>query len=60
MNNRERESHAQGVYQTQYTLRMGTIRLKQEEETDTGIMQNSKKFGRKERGKKRKSQIRPN
>ena len=31
---RERESHARGVHPTQYTLRMGTVRVKQEEETD--------------------------
>ena len=40
---------------------MGTVRIKQEEETDTRIMQeSSKKFGRKERGHEgEKSQTRP-
>ena len=34
----ERVSHARGVYPTQDTSRMGTVRMKQEEETDTRIM----------------------
>ena len=46
----ERGSPAQGVYPTQYTSRMETVRVKQEEETDARIMKNSKKCGRKERG----------
>ena len=42
---RERGPHARGVYPTQDTH---TARVKQEEETDTGIMQEgSKKSGRK-------------
>ena len=53
---RERGSHARGVHPTQYTSHMGTIRLKQEEETDTN---NSKRIARnlEERnlGKKGKS-----
>ena len=57
----ERGSHAQGVYPTQYISRMGTVRMKQEEETDTKIMQESnKKSERKERGHEgEKSQTRP-
>ena len=52
MDYRERGSHAQGVYPTQYTSRMGTVRIKQKEETDTRITQeSSKKSGRKERGR---------
>ena len=39
MDYRERESHARGVYLTQYTSRMGTIMMKQEEEIDSRIMQ---------------------
>ena len=35
---RERGSQARGVYPTQYTSRMGTAKMKQEEETDTRIM----------------------
>ena len=38
MDYRERGSHARGVYLTQYTLRMGTARVKQEQETDTIII----------------------
>ena len=34
MNYRERGSHTRGVYLTQYTSRMETARVKQEEETD--------------------------
>ena len=59
---RERKSHARGVYTTQYTSRMRTTRVKQEEETDTRIMQkSSKKSRRKERRHEgEKSQTRPN
>ena len=39
MDYRERGFHARGVYPTQYTSRMGTARVKQEEEADTRIMQ---------------------
>ena len=47
----ERKFHERGVYPTQYTSGMGTARVKQEEEADTSIMQeSSKKSGRKERG----------
>ena len=53
MDYRERGTHAQGVYPTQYNSRMGTARVKQEEETDTRIMQNSKKSGRKDCGHER-------
>ena len=62
MDYRERRSHARGVYLTQYTSRMGTASVKQEEEADTRIMQeNSKKFGRKECGHEgEKSLTRPN
>ena len=43
--------HGLLVYLTQYTLRMITARVKQEEERDTRIMQeSSKKSVRKERG----------
>ena len=38
---RERGSHARGVYPTQDTLRMGTARVKQEEEAGT---RKSKKY----------------
>ena len=34
MNNRERELRARGVYPTHDTSLMGTVRVKQEEETD--------------------------
>ena len=34
----ERGSHARGVYPTQYTSRIGTARMKQEEEADTRII----------------------
>ena len=47
----ELESHEQSVHPTQYNSRMGTVRVKQEEETDTRIMQeSSKKSERKKRG----------
>ena len=35
MDYRELRSHARGVYPTQYTSRMETVRVKQEEERDT-------------------------
>ena len=38
MDYRERESHARGLFPTQYTTRMGTVRMKQEEEADTRIV----------------------
>ena len=61
---RERGSHARGVHPTQDTSRMGTPTVKQEEETDTGIIvqESSKKSGSEERGryKGEKSQTRPN
>ena len=38
MDYRERGSHARGVYQTQYTSRMGTAMVKQEEGADTRII----------------------
>ena len=42
--------YARGVYLIQDTSNMGTVRVKQEEETDTRIMrESSKKSGRKER-----------
>ena len=48
----ERASHAQGVYPAQDTSRMGAARMKQEEEADTRIIQeSSKEFGRKECGR---------
>ena len=61
MDNRERRSLARGVYPTQYASRMGTVRMKQEEGTDTRIMQeSSKKYVRNERGHEgEKSQLRP-
>ena len=37
---RERGFHARGVYLTQYTLRMGTPWVKQEEDTDTRLIAN--------------------
>ena len=45
-----RESHARGVYPTQDTSRIETVRVKQEEETETRIMKEIKIFGRKEHG----------
>ena len=59
----ERGSHARGVYPIQDTLRMGTARVRQEEETDTRIIvkEYSMKYGRKERRHEgKKSQTRPN
>ena len=38
MDYRERRSHARGVHPTQYTSRLGTARMKQEEEADTRIL----------------------
>ena len=38
MENREQAFHALGVYPTQDTSRMGTARMKQEEEADRGII----------------------
>ena len=38
MDCRERGSHARGVYPTQYTSRMKTARVKEEEGADTRIM----------------------
>ena len=35
MDYRERGTHARCLYPTQYTSRIGTARMKQEEETDT-------------------------
>ena len=37
-NNRERGSHARGVYHTQDTSRMGTERVKEDEDADAGII----------------------
>ena len=51
MDCRERGSHARGVYPTQDSQRIETARVKEEEEADTRIMQeSSKKYERKERG----------
>ena len=36
----ERKFNARSEYSTQYTSRMGTVRIKQEEETDTRIVRN--------------------
>ena len=47
MDNRERGSHARGVYPVQDTSRVGTVRMKQEEEAES-----SKKSRRKARGHK--------
>ena len=38
MDYRERESYARDIYPLQYTSRMETVRVKQEEETNTRIM----------------------
>ena len=38
----ERGSHVRGVYPTQDTWRMGTERVKQEEDADTRIQNNSR------------------
>ena len=48
---REQGSHERGVYRTQDTLRMGTVRVKREEEAEV-IARESKKSGRTERGHK--------
>ena len=56
---RERGSHARDVYSTQDTSHMETKRVKQKEEADTGLVQDSMKFKRKESGHKgEKSQTR--
>ena len=47
MDYRKRGSHAQGVHPTQYTQRMETVRMKQEEEADIRIMQKSSKTSRR-------------
>ena len=64
MDYRKREFHEGGVYPMQYILRMGTARVKQEEETDTVVIierEYSKKSGRKEHGHEgKKSRTRPN
>ena len=51
-----------GMYPTQYISRMEAARVKEEEEADTGIMQESSmKYWRNERGhEEEKSQTRPN
>ena len=38
MDYRERGSYVRGVYPTQYTSRIGSVRMKQEEEADTRII----------------------
>ena len=38
MDGREKGSHAQGVYPTQDTSRMGTVEVKREEEADTRVI----------------------
>ena len=38
MDYKERESYARGVHPTQYTSRLATARVKQEEETDTRVI----------------------
>ena len=45
MNYRERGSRARGVYHTQYTSRMGTVRVKQEEERNMRTKGKSPKQG---------------
>ena len=35
MHHKDRRSHARGVFPTQYTSRMGTARVKEEEEADS-------------------------
>ena len=47
MDYRERGSHARGVYPTQDTSSMGTVRTKQEEEAEKS---NSNKYGGNRRG----------
>ena len=41
MDYRERGSHARGVYATQYTPRMGTAKVKEEEEANKRIIVNA-------------------
>ena len=51
MYSRKQGSHARGVYLTQDTSHMETVRVKQEEEADTRIVvNNTMKYGKKERG----------
>ena len=64
MDYRERGSRARGVYPTQYTSRMRTVRVKQEKEADTRMMQESTVKTLKERnvgtkGKSPKQDARP-
>ena len=61
MDYREWGYHARGLYPTQHNSRMGTARVKQEEETDRRIIpESSKKFGRNECWhEEEKSQTRP-
>ena len=62
MDYREPRFHARGVYPTRDTSRMGTARVKEDEEADTRIIvKSSKKSGRKRRVHEgEKSQTRPN
>ena len=48
----ERKSHSGGVYPTKYTSRMETVRLKYEEEADTGIIVRKQKERNVARGRK--------
>ena len=43
MDYRKRGSHARGVYPTHYTSRIGTVRVKQEEEIDIRIIREGKR-----------------
>ena len=58
MDYRERGSHARGVYPSQYTLRMATAGVKQEEETDTRVTRKSivRNMAERNAGTKRKAQ----
>ena len=53
MNYKERGSYARGVYPTQYTSRMGTARVKQEE--DQSNIRGVRNLEEKKVGTKRKS-----
>ena len=55
MDYRERGSHARGVYPSQDTSRMGTARVRQEQETDTTIARVVRNLEERNEGTKGKS-----
>ena len=61
MDYREQGSHARGVYPTEYASRMGTARVKQEEETDKNKARAVRNLEEKKRGHEEEmSHTRPN